>query len=1173
MARKKGAGKGSLDLAVRLRAEVDQFRTDLADARQELAQLVKELKSVGTEGRQSARGLTVLNRNSVRAKSRVSALSDELARQAKESREAAKTMAFMGKNVAKMEATFAALVRELKGTAKAVAATARDVKKASAELERMRKSAERAEEHMGALRNHADRAAQAMRRFKQVIATVVLGRLVQALYQTAIQLDKFNTLMTLTAGNARLAADEMAFVKRTAYELGLSLEPSISGYAKLLSTIENTPLEGRGREMFIGISEAIRGFRLAGDDAEGVWRALIQVMSKGTVQADELRGQLGERIPGAFRIAAEAMGVTQRELSRMMDRGELISETFMPRFISRLREVASASAELSKESPDAKLARLANAFLDLKRAILDAGLQDIMEAIVDGLAAVTRAAATFIDRSRGLADMPKGLLGIDEQIAAKEQHAVDLMTQIIEKRNELAKARRGINLFGPDPDELRQQVDSLVMAQVILNRQINEMYKTKRKDERDREAKIAAKAEQEALEKEVESLRKYQAELESARLALGLTEEQQMLYQVSLKLATAQSQEQVEAVWRVAEALAGEMRALREAREERQLYKKAFPEDAAFDEYARQLNILERLRRKGKITDAEYQQGIDRLTESYLKLGDATEQVTKKTSYAAEAFKATAKGLQGLFASTFDALLKDGFKSFENFGQKLIDLFRGILARMAAMAIARPVIIPMVSSIGGMLGMSQEAIAGVTKELGGGAGASAFNPMLGLGLIAGGLAIGAIMSRRRRREEEARRAAEALQQVDRSLRILSGTSTETAEQIRDAIRELGKTSDPREQVRLIMERYQLEKQMLEKTRDLIESLAKRAESLSKAIASDKRRIQGQPDYRPIDQIRADVAGVSALTEFPDVERYNRALENYRKQIAGFQKEIERVENELKNIPRRGGTVDARTELTGQKYLYVEAIRKIRENRAAALGEITQAIEDWAKTAQEGIDRLSELRTETMRYYQAQQRLAEGMRRAVDTIDAALNRLNDMTRLPAERLRAGLEAWRAQLAEAKNLQGQDLADAIARLTSTGEGLVNQARDLYASGAQFSDVFGEVRAGLEEVRALAEQQGMDYQAAADDAQAILDDISAVMNDMKTGLDAMSADIVNAIEQQKNDLIEELQSLRESIQNQAITVDVTLDGESVTDGVVARMRERSAAGEPVLSPRGLE
>ena len=39
---------------------------------------------------------------------------------------------------------------------------------------------------------------------------------------------------------------------------------------------------------------------LSADQTSGVLLALQQMISKGTVQAEELRGQLGERLPGAL---------------------------------------------------------------------------------------------------------------------------------------------------------------------------------------------------------------------------------------------------------------------------------------------------------------------------------------------------------------------------------------------------------------------------------------------------------------------------------------------------------------------------------------------------------------------------------------------------------------------------------------------------------------------------------------------------------------------------------------------------------------------------------------------------------------------------------------------------------------------------------------------------------
>ena len=57
---------------------------------------------------------------------------------------------------------------------------------------------------------------------------------------------------------------------------------------------------------------------LSAYESEGAFKALEQMLSKGKVSAEELRGQLGERIPGAFQIAARAMGMTTSELDKFM---------------------------------------------------------------------------------------------------------------------------------------------------------------------------------------------------------------------------------------------------------------------------------------------------------------------------------------------------------------------------------------------------------------------------------------------------------------------------------------------------------------------------------------------------------------------------------------------------------------------------------------------------------------------------------------------------------------------------------------------------------------------------------------------------------------------------------------------------------------------------------------
>ena len=58
-------------------------------------------------------------------------------------------------------------------------------------------------------------------------------------------------------------------------------------------------------------------------------RATSQVFSKGKVSAEELRQQLGERLPGAFTLFADSMNLTPAELDKALEQGKVTLEDFM----------------------------------------------------------------------------------------------------------------------------------------------------------------------------------------------------------------------------------------------------------------------------------------------------------------------------------------------------------------------------------------------------------------------------------------------------------------------------------------------------------------------------------------------------------------------------------------------------------------------------------------------------------------------------------------------------------------------------------------------------------------------------------------------------------------------------------------------------------------------------
>ncbi len=128
-------------------------------------------------------------------------------------------------------------------------------------------------------------------------------------------------------------AKNIQFLNDTIKDLNLDMSSSYKGFQTLSGSLKGTALEGKAtRDIFKAIGVASTVMNLSAEQSEGAFLALSQMASKGKVQAEELRGQLGERIPGAFNIAAKAMGVTQSQLNKMLDKGKVYAEDFLPKF-------------------------------------------------------------------------------------------------------------------------------------------------------------------------------------------------------------------------------------------------------------------------------------------------------------------------------------------------------------------------------------------------------------------------------------------------------------------------------------------------------------------------------------------------------------------------------------------------------------------------------------------------------------------------------------------------------------------------------------------------------------------------------------------------------------------------------------------------------------------------
>ena len=245
------------------------------------------------------------------------------------------------------------------------------------------------------------RAAAASETFTRSVARLVSGdllargitsiaraarQLVLDSVRTGFEMRSLEIAMSTAAGGARLAEQAFAFVDAEANRLGLDLLALERGFLRITAAARGTALVGQGaRDIFIAIAETSRVLGLSSVEQGQALRAIEQMISKGKVSAEELRGQLGEVVPGIFATAARAYGETTAEFDKLLATGKVLSTDLLPKLAAELRRLYSAGAEEAGQGPGAQIARLDNALLKLQRTVAASGVIDFLGNLADEL--------------------------------------------------------------------------------------------------------------------------------------------------------------------------------------------------------------------------------------------------------------------------------------------------------------------------------------------------------------------------------------------------------------------------------------------------------------------------------------------------------------------------------------------------------------------------------------------------------------------------------------------------------------------------------------------------------------------------------------------------------------------------------------------------------------------
>lgn len=197
-------------------------------------------------------------------------------------------------------------------------------------------------------------------------------------------------LRNISADSAAFGVN-MNYLTNLAQQYGQNLNTLTSNFSRF-SAASNAAGVGikEQQEIYSSVTKAITAFGLSGEEANLTFMALGQMMAKGKISSEELRRQMGERIPTAMQAMANAAGVSIQQLDKMLKSGDIYSKDILPKFA---KELDKLTGTINLDNLETSVNRLSTAFIKLTE---DLRIGEFYKKLVDGAAsALTKVQSLF----------------------------------------------------------------------------------------------------------------------------------------------------------------------------------------------------------------------------------------------------------------------------------------------------------------------------------------------------------------------------------------------------------------------------------------------------------------------------------------------------------------------------------------------------------------------------------------------------------------------------------------------------------------------------------------------------------------------------------------------------------------------------------------------------------
>lgn len=194
-----------------------------------------------------------------------------------------------------------------------------------------------------------------------------LGNFISQTLEAAQAMERIRLALDTATGSAEKGAEAFEYARGISRQYGVDLQTTAKQLGLFTAATEGFGLKvEHSRYIFEAFTKASRALGLSADDLQGIFTALQQILSKGVVQMEELRQQLGDRLPGAINFFSKAIGIPIEQLFKLTQKGLVPANESMLLFAKTIDERFGPGVAKAMTGVQATITRVKNDLFELR---------------------------------------------------------------------------------------------------------------------------------------------------------------------------------------------------------------------------------------------------------------------------------------------------------------------------------------------------------------------------------------------------------------------------------------------------------------------------------------------------------------------------------------------------------------------------------------------------------------------------------------------------------------------------------------------------------------------------------------------------------------------------------------------------------------------------------------